>query len=165
MASSEAGYRTHRPQARTGEEASAGRNESRSPRLVAQDGEQSKLVLPSSSLCPRCPGVWVGGGGLHTGRSFSQTLTFIARGRVVPPAPGCRSASPPAAARRHVALRVSEHGRWRAGRALLRIASATGPAGRGSRGGGPGMSTYLCCRRGIRADLTAPLIHFLPAPC
>lgn len=101
VASSEAGYRTHRPQARTGEEVSAGRNEAGSPRLVAEDGEQSKLVLPSSSLCPRCPGA--GKGGLHSRRSFRQTLTFIARGRVVAPAPGCRSASPPAAARRHVA--------------------------------------------------------------
>lgn len=116
VASSEAGYRIHRPQARAGEEASAGRNEAESPRLVAEDGEQSKLVLPSSSLCQRMsPG---GDGGLHSSRSFSQTLTFIARGRVVPPAPGRRSASPPAAARRHVALRVAEHGRWRAGRAL-----------------------------------------------
>lgn len=64
-----------------------------------------------------------------------------------------------------LALRVAEHGRWRAGRALQRIASATGPAGRSSRGGRPGMSTYSCCKRGGRADLTAPLIHFLSAHC
>lgn len=45
------------------------------------------------------PGV----GGLHSSRSLRQTPTFIVRGRVVAPAPGCRSASPPAVARRHVA--------------------------------------------------------------
>lgn len=127
MAPSKSGYCTHRPGARTGVGASVSGDEAGSPRLEPRMGDKASWSFhpPLSTQCQR----YRAGGCPHSHMNFSNTLTFIALGW------GRGSSfwvkmrvSEEAAVRRHVALRVGKRGRWRAGRALLRIASANGAA-------------------------------------